>query len=297
MNNKLECLLKAHFDDKHFISRNCLCYYCDVLSIVSAANAQEFISNPLCHSHSAYEFMIPYSPLPLIIYENAVYIGEAGYVYPVPSGRIHSYRFRSPNIAYDNIVIDKDFFEQILIDKDCVWKDCMGKNFDQRFELTKEAGTYIQYFKDEFSKENNCVPSKLYHLAALIASVFTECEFQEKRDRLKAPPQYQQGIHQIVSYMNQHYADNLQIDTLASMCGLSRTYFITAFRKAIGETPYNYLLNLRMAKARLLLENPQYSIKEIALLCGFQKPNTFSSLFKNYTGMTPTDYKQKLLFP
>ena len=151
MNNKLECLLKAHFDDKHFISRNCLCYYCDVLSIVSAANAQEFISNPLCHSHSAYEFMIPYSPLPLFIYENAVYIGEAGYVYPVPSGRIHSYRFRSPNIAYDNIVIDKDFFEQILIDKDCVWKDCMGKNFDQRFELTKEAGTYIQYFKDEFS--------------------------------------------------------------------------------------------------------------------------------------------------
>ncbi len=292
MNDKLESLFSAHHEDKNFLNNNCRHYYCDVLSIASVSDSPEYISHPFCHSHDAYEFLLPYGPLPLIMYEESVYIGETGYVYPVQSGRTHASRFRVSNIAHDNIVIDKKFFEQILLGR-----GCYGKMFDLRFELTKEARTYIQYFKDEFSKEKDCDASKLLHLAALIASVFTECEFQEKRDRLKAPPQYQQGIHQIVSYMNQHYADNLQIDTLASMCSLSRTYFITAFRKAIGETPYNYLLNLRMAKARLLLENPQYSIKEIALLCGFQKPNTFSSLFKNYTGMTPTDYKQKLLFP
>ena len=73
--------------------------------------------------------------------------------------------------------------------------------------------------------------------------------------------------------------------------------YTSAFKKAVGETPYNYLLKLRIAKSQLLLENPNYSIKEIALLCGFQKPNTFSSLFRNYTGMTPTEYKQKLLLP
>ena len=105
------------------------------------------------------------------------------------------------------------------------------------FELTKEAGTYIRYFKEEFSKQYDLDFSNLIHLSALIASVFTDCEFSKKRDRLKAPPQYQKGIYQIVSYMNQHYADDLQVETLEAMCGLSRTYFITEFKKAVGETP------------------------------------------------------------
>ena len=292
MNDKLENLFSAHYGNKNFLNRNCQHYYCDVLSIASAGESTEYLSSPFCHSHHAYEFMIPYSPLPLIIYEDAVYIGEAGCVYPVQSGRMHAYRYRNSSIAHDNIVIEKDFFEQILHEK-----GCYGKEFDMSFDLTKEAGTYIRYFKEEFSKQNNRDSSKLIHLSALIASVFTDCEFSKKRDRLKAPPQYQKGIYQIVSYMNQHYADDLQVETLAAMCGLSRTYFITAFKKAVGETPYNYLLKLRIAKSQLLLENPNYSIKEIALLCGFQKPNTFSSLFRNYTGMTPTEYKQKLLLP
>lgn len=280
-------LFSAHHADKNFIIRNCDHYYCDVLSIVSFIDSAERTSLPYRHRHHAYEFLIPYGPIPLATCADTVYFGEAGYVYPIQSGEEHGFKSLVTNIAYDNIIVDKDFLEDILRQKGYV-----GRKFDWRFELTKDQKAYIQLFKNEFNNGAACDKDNLLHLAALITASFIEAEFQKKGTRTGQSSHYQQGILQVVTYINQHYTESINLEDLARMCHLSKTYFISAFKKVVGETPYSYLLKLRISKARILLETTDYTIKEVANGCGFQKTNTFTSHFCTVMHMTPSEYRK-----
>ena len=68
-------LFSAHHADKNFISKSCGHYYCEVLSIASFTDALDQASPPYRHRHDAYEFLIPYGPIPLIMCEETVYFG------------------------------------------------------------------------------------------------------------------------------------------------------------------------------------------------------------------------------
>lgn len=282
-------LFSAHHADKNFIDRNCDHYYCNLLSIASFVDSSECTSLPYRHKHNAYEFLIPYGPIPLVMCEDSVYFGEVGYVYPVQSGQEHGFKSLVTNISYDNIVITKEFLEDVMKQK-----GYSGKRFNWRFELTKEQKAYIQLFKNEYNNGASCNRENLLHLAALITGSFIEAEFQKKGTPVGTPPHYQQGILQVVAYINQHYTEPVNVDSLARMCHLSKTYFISAFKKVTGETPYSYLLRLRTSKARILLETTDYTIKEIATMCGFQKTNTFTSHFCTTTHMTPSEYRENV---
>lgn len=289
MTNSLNSLFQAHNTDPDFLIKNCNHYYCDVLSLASVTASADFVTQPFQHMHEEYEFLIPYGPIPMIQHDESVYFGEPGFVYPIQSMQTHTSRFPISNIPHDNVVVEKQFMERLLRES-----GYEGKEFELRFGLTQDAKTYIQYFKEEFSKKEQCNQHKLMHLASLIVTVFIENEFSQNRKQTKEAPQYQQGLHKVASYINHHYTENLQIEDLAAMCNLSKSYFIAAFHKEIGDSPYNYLNRLRIANARILLENTKFTIKEIALQCGFMRANSFTSLFKASTGMTPTQYRAAL---
>lgn len=82
-------------------------------------------------------------------------------------------------------------------------------------------------------------------------------------------------------------------DVLASLCKLSRFYFIKLFKKNIGLTPQEYYTKLIMDKSSNLLINTNYSINEIAKLCGFEDALYFSKKFKKYMGISPRAYRKK----
>lgn len=288
MDNKLKNLFAAHHPENDFLEKNCRHYYCDVLSLASIIPSPEYGINPYSHKHAEYEFLLPYGPIPMLITEDSVYFGEAGYVYPIQSGRQHAFKFRVTNIPFDHISINMEFLEKIK-----THKGYAGREFNDRFECTSELRSYIQFFKNEFDRKDDKDTEKLLSLAHLICCTLIELEFHKPDNKqTNNPLQYQKGILQVASYMNQHYTENLPIETLSEMCGISKNYFISAFKKVIGETPHSYLIKLRISKARILLETTDESIQEIAAHCGFQKANTFSSLFKSITGSTPSEYRK-----
>ena len=287
MDDMLKNLFAAHHPENDFLAANCHHYYCDVLSIASIIPSPEYGINPYSHKHDEYEFLLPYGPIPMLINEGAVYFGEAGYVYPIQSGKQHAFKFRVTNIPFDHICINMEFLEKIMLQKGYAKRE-----FKDRFECTAELRSYIQFFKNEFERQEEKDQEKLKCLAHLICITLIDLEFHTPTDKQPINPlQCQKGILQVASYMNQHYTENLPIETLSEMCGISKNYFISSFKKVIGETPHNYLIKLRISKARILLETTDESIQEIASQCGFQKANTFSSLFKSITGSTPTEYR------
>lgn len=290
MKKDLSKLFSAHHPDKDFLEKNCNHYYCDTLSIASVIPSIDRVTNPFSHSHEEYEFLIPYGPIPMILIEDVVYFGEVGCVYPFECNQEHSTKFRISNVAHDRIVIDKSFFETIL-----ERKGFLDKKFDLPFEYSDELKSYIQLFKDEFNKGEHRDFCKLENLVFLIAATIIELGFSRETTQKNDDQQYQKDIFRIASYMNRNYTEELQVEDLASMCKLSKNYFILSFKKIMGDTPYSYLTKFRISKAKVLLETTSLPIQEIAASCGFQKSNTFTSLFKSVTSKTPSEYRKSLL--
>ncbi|AEU39060.1 transcriptional regulator, AraC family [Granulicella mallensis MP5ACTX8] len=90
------------------------------------------------------------------------------------------------------------------------------------------------------------------------------------------------------------FSCDLSLQALANESGYSRVHFIRMFRAATGYSPHNYLLNLRLERARELLRNPSLSLIDIALDCGFSSHSHMSRLFHKSVGVTPSAYRRSL---
>ncbi|MBQ7777001.1 MAG: AraC family transcriptional regulator [Lachnospiraceae bacterium] len=102
-------------------------------------------------------------------------------------------------------------------------------------------------------------------------------------------------VQTVINYISEKYSEPIRIQEIADYCGLDRTYLGKVFKRATGYTPQKYLLQFRIKKAKDLLKNPDISIQHICYSIGYSDPLAFSKLFKQETGMAPTEYRKQVL--
>lgn len=102
---------------------------------------------------------------------------------------------------------------------------------------------------------------------------------------------------QVVTYINEHYSEDISIEQLASISGLSSCYFIRVFKQETGYTPHEYLVNCRMASARYLLKCTTLTVKEICYNVGFSDTSVFCNAFKRCNKMSPVKYRESFSAP
>lgn len=94
------------------------------------------------------------------------------------------------------------------------------------------------------------------------------------------------------NYIDNHFRENITLDTLTSLVHLNKYYFVHNFSKQYGISPINYLLNIRIEESKHLLANTNYSLSSISQIVGFSSPSYFSQAFKRITNMSPLEYKK-----
>ncbi|MBD1382890.1 response regulator [Metabacillus arenae] len=94
-------------------------------------------------------------------------------------------------------------------------------------------------------------------------------------------------VHRAKEYINQHYQGSISLEEVAALVELSPTYFTKLFKEETGQTFIDYLTEIRMNKAKELLQTREYSLKEITYLVGYKDPNYFSRVFKKVVGCAP----------
>jgi AraC family transcriptional regulator len=98
-------------------------------------------------------------------------------------------------------------------------------------------------------------------------------------------------LARLKSFMDANLADDISLDRLAEIAGLSRFHLCRAFRESTGHPPHAWLTRLRLARARQLLRGTSLPVSEVARQCGFASPNQFATSFRRAVGATPSAYR------
>lgn len=100
-------------------------------------------------------------------------------------------------------------------------------------------------------------------------------------------------ILKIQIWLEKHITENILMGKVADEFGLSMRNFIRRFKEATDQTPIEYLQNLRLEKAKHLLESSKIAFDQITLLVGYEDGNSFRRLFKEKVGITPGGYRKR----
>ncbi|WP_373213031.1 response regulator [Ruminococcus sp. 5_1_39BFAA] len=102
-------------------------------------------------------------------------------------------------------------------------------------------------------------------------------------------------IFLIKDYISKNYMnETLSVKDISKQVFLSTSYVCTFFKNETGQTLNQYLTEYRMEKAKQLLANPLYKIADISSKVGYSDGNYFGKSFKKYTGLSPSEYREKL---
>ncbi|MCF0146685.1 MAG: helix-turn-helix transcriptional regulator [Eubacterium sp.] len=115
------------------------------------------------------------------------------------------------------------------------------------------------------------------------------------RNKLKleqdASPEIMDKVNTAILYMRKNLSRKISLEDIAACTFTSKYYFIHIFKKQLGITPYQYLLHLRINKAKELLNTTELCLEEIAQQSGFCDSKNLICNFKKVTQMTPGQYR------
>ena len=98
-------------------------------------------------------------------------------------------------------------------------------------------------------------------------------------------------IHRARDFICFAYAESISLDDMAGVACLSVNHFLRTFKQILGQTPHQFLVSTRLARAAILLTDTDRSVTEVALAVGFESPGSFSWLFRRRFGVSPTGFR------
>ncbi|WP_172251398.1 helix-turn-helix domain-containing protein [Saccharibacillus deserti] len=121
---------------------------------------------------------------------------------------------------------------------------------------------------------------------------------KEGSERIREKKERKDGITSFVmEYVNAHLADEIYLDTLADKLNISSGYLSTYFKDKTGTNLVEYINEVRIREATVLLVESPLKIQQIAEAVGYRNITSFNRMFKKHTGLTPNDYRKSRMSP
>lgn len=104
-------------------------------------------------------------------------------------------------------------------------------------------------------------------------------------------------IRQALEYVHEKYTECITIDAIADQIGISYSYLRRLYKESTGQNLSDYINQLRIQKAKKLLKETNYTVKEIVFMCGYNHERTFFRSFTQMVGISPSKYRSKVKTP
>lgn len=167
-------------------------------------------------------------------------------------------------------------------------------DFEDRSFLNKpivlENMSYLRPHVEEILKEYNY---KKQFYREIAASRFKNILFEIMR-AVMVDTKSSAAVNTVLNHIHRHYAEPLDNAALSRIVGYHPYHLNRLMKSATGTTLHQYLINYRLETAKRYLQETDYSITEIAELCGYRNISNFSTDFSKKTGISPIRYREEL---
>lgn len=267
-------------------------YNCKEMYITVTNDKMDFPC-PDSHGHDGYEFLMPLTSMPFTSIDGKNVGGDSGVIIPINPWQEHGPSASMRDVRFAGIMIDsgylKDMAYRVLGERELQFTN-------QAFNISMELQASIRMFIEEAKYE---YPGRDILLESLSCGISVRllrelcCNVPVTKWRNEKLGSNR--IKNIMDYLNEHYNTDCSLDQLADMAGISRYHLIRVFKDITNKTPYEYLIDIRLNKAKELLRKGNMPITEICISCGFNNVSHFTSIFKRKTGVSPSHYKLMVL--
>ncbi|MFW6029598.1 MAG: helix-turn-helix domain-containing protein [Halanaerobiales bacterium] len=265
-------------------------YSSDKIIVLSAENV--FSEQ---RAFDSYKFLIPYvNSHPAIKLNKKKFMIEKNMFFSINPGQEHGFEINSKVPDFNAIFIDKNYLKQLSKELFGIG-DINFNNINNKispslyqlfnkfiFEYTNKQAGYefvlqglnIQIIVNLLREMNNSINNK-------------DLEIKSYNDKTV--------IKNVLSYFHANYKENFTLDKLAEEVNYSSFHLIRIFKKETGKTPFEYLQEIKIIKAKELLQNTNKSITDICFESGFNNRSYFSSIFKKKVGVAPSKFRKIIL--
>jgi DNA-binding GntR family transcriptional regulator/AraC-like DNA-binding protein len=102
-------------------------------------------------------------------------------------------------------------------------------------------------------------------------------------------------LRRVTALMHAKIEDELSLEEMAESAELSTTHFSHMFRKSTGVSPHQFVLRLRVERAKEMLRAVEARVLDVAVACGFKTQQHFARVFRRLCGASPTEYREEFL--
>ena len=243
------------------------------------------------HIHSSFEFSIPISLSPQLVLEGNRVILEKSKIYPFNSEQIHGTPGEMSSASFIALQVDNGFLEetasQVYGQSHVCFRNLNSSVHPQLHRL-------IQSFIDECSEQQEGYQFMIQALSVqmVVTLLRTLGSNMPAMDPERSYTDHQ-GVSKILEFYDENYGSAFTLEDITKLVNYSPYHFIKIFKRHTGKTPNEYLMDLRIEKARLLLRDSRRTMTEIAHTCGFKHSSYFSKTFRDRVGVSPLKYRKE----
>ena len=144
---------------------------------------------------------------------------------------------------------------------------------------------------EEVRTDNPGGPLYAETLGAAVAAQLLRTQLRVSLERRRPNGLGPMTLRRLFDYVEDHLTDKIPLSDLAAIAGMSTFQLVRRFKDATGLPPHQFVTRRRIERAKQLLSDPDSSVLEVALACGFASPSHFAQAFRMVTGVTPRSYR------
>lgn len=239
------------------------------------------------HDHDCYEIMIVTNGSGWCAVGKERHPILPGIMFLIPPGQKHEYQIPLGTLIF-NIMFSRDVLSEegkkiLLSFPSGAAAQCPPDELEQLQEKLRTADRELTEQRYGYQ----CLT------AAIISEILVVFSRSEWVSSYSSPSGSPDELNTLIDHICRHYREKITLTQLGSLMNWNPAYTGQFFKRYTWKTPRQYLLEIRVSKARELLENTSWSVSRIAEETGFFDAAHFSHTFRLITGMTPRAYLQK----
>jgi len=248
------------------------------------------------HIHNAMEIIVPVEGWYNVYSPTDKFHLDPGDIIIIPPNELH--RLESPNTGSRFIFLfDVSFMTSLkgFTSIDPLIKDCLlitpseyGQIYNELYQLLVQIRT--EYFTGSHFNELSIHSHLLNFFVLLGQDHLNRVDMYSGLNSLMQK-EYMQRFNNVLTYINEHFAEDLTLEDVADCSGFSKFHFTRLFKKYTDTTFYEYLVYRRIQEAEKLLADADMTITDVALYSGFSSISTFNRTFKQKKNCTPREYR------